>query len=119
MGQDIDSVLIYGTVLTVDEIKPFMKAYEISNEDMFSDAFLDFCEKIGNEFQTLYIGHASPYYDSNWEDWTIYVSIHDPSITNVKINDILTLDDGDYLKFFTNIGQTPPEIQLIAIPHVW
>ena len=123
MGQDINSLLIYGTIFTVEEIKKVMKLFGITDEDIddsFFDAFDNFCKNVKIEFPSLYVEHASPYYDSEWEDWTIYVSMIDPYDTEIYPED-LNVDESikreyeNFISKFKNVEKA----SLYSIPHVW
>lgn len=127
MGQDIESLLVYGATFSVDDVKPMMPFFGITESDIddsFPEAFFNFCEVVKMTFPALFVDRASPYYDSDWESWTIYISIHEPQQTTLSANDLFSLitstkGKDDYINFFIKIGQKAPEMELLALPHVW
>lgn len=117
MGIDNDAALIFGRLLTRDEL--YLVAEKLGDPD---DLFHDDYE--APEFHELYIGSASPWYDADYSDRVGYISLisrhRKGPLTVDEIAKLLTTwKDSKYYELlqFLQIDSRPP--QMYALPHIW
>ena len=110
MGIDNDSKLVFGIILTAEQVEHISS---IAQEDEYDEWF---CIP-PQEFDDLFFGYASPWYDCGSENYVYFVSITEPENCELSIAE---LDNwNSYLLFlkFADIEPIPPRIY--SLPHIW
>lgn len=125
MGVDNDVRLVIGAVFDYESIKPAMFAFGVTQDDIDDqeqDALESFFDKAKKEFPSLFFGRASPYYDAEMGECAIYVSMHDPCLTQVALVDIHGISKAGfdaYQSFFERVKIGLEPAALFALPHIW
>jgi len=113
MGIDNSTKLIFGLVLSEEDI--------LKIEEKIQDDYLWDGEYMIEEFPQIFLGNSSSYYDCSEEDRPHFISLIDPSNTELTIKEIQGMTDltSIYSKVLDYFGIKYSEPKLISLVHVW
>lgn len=121
MGVDNDVKNVFGILLYCDDFKKISKVVgnDVDLMDMVWDEQYD---TFNEKYPQLYLGYASPYYDSGYDEYTFYIGIGKEQ-RSYSLNDlkklITTWENSGYRECLKEMGIDFEEPEIIALPHIY
>lgn len=122
MGIDNDARCVIGMVLSYEEMTSIVEMITAERNDE-QDEDLWSGEYFSEEFPSILLGYANPYYDCDLSERVYFVSVKvEDGITLAELAPIIqqvSAPDSDYYKFLAHFKLEQQEPCLYVLPHVW
>ncbi len=129
MGIDSEAKIVFGSLLRYDDFITVLKTFMLTEEEEDEDYQNFYYEKLDSydsdnrfskKYNGIFLGQASPYFDSDFENRTFYVAMaedEDFSLSQVE-NLTSSYKNTDYQKFLADHGFDYGEPRFLGIVHI-